>query len=51
MSAYTRDFDKKNTNCHNNKLPKEDCECIFLSVIFLDSVYRRDKNSGGFRRI
>ena len=31
-----------NTNFHNNKIPKEGCQCICLSVILIDSVYRRD---------
>ena len=35
---------KNNTNFHNNKIPKDDSQCIFLSVILIDSVYRKDKN-------
>ena len=34
-----------NTNFHNNKIPKEGCQCIFLSVILIDSVYNKDKNT------
>ena len=30
---------KTSTNFHNNKIPKEDCQCICLSVILIDSVY------------
>ena len=29
---------------HNNKIPKEDSQFIRLSVILIDSVYRKDKN-------
>ena len=35
---------KINKIFHNNEVPKEGCECICLSIIWLDSVYRRDKN-------
>ena len=35
---------KINTNFHNNKIPKEGSQCTFLLVIFIDSVYRNDKN-------
>ena len=35
---------KINTNFHNNKIPKEDSQYIFLSIILLDSVFRRGKN-------
>ena len=31
-----------NTNFHGNKIPNEILECVCLSVIFLDSVYRKD---------
>ena len=33
---------KTSTNFHNNKIPKEDCQCICLSMylfILIDSVY------------
>ena len=32
---------KINTNFHNNKIPKEGFQCISLSVILIDSVYRK----------
>ena len=35
---------KINKNLHNNKIPKEDSQFIRLSVILIDSVYRKDKN-------
>ena len=35
---------KINTNCHNDRIPKEGSECICLSVILTDSVYRTGKN-------
>ena len=35
---------KINTTFHNNKIPKEGSEYICLSVILLDSVYKKDKN-------
>ena len=35
---------KFNTNFHNNKIPKEGSQCICLSVILIDSVYKKDKN-------
>ena len=35
---------KINTNFHNNKIPKEDSRYIFLSLIFIDSFYIKDKN-------
>ena len=35
---------KTNTNFHNNRIPKEDSQCIFLSIILIDSVYKEDKN-------
>ena len=34
---------KINTNFHNNKIPKEGSQCICLSVMLIDSVYRKDK--------
>ena len=33
-----------NTNFHNNKLAKEGYQCIFLSVILIDSVYRKNED-------
>ena len=35
---------KINTNFHNNKIPKKGSQCICLSVILIDSVYKKDKN-------
>ena len=35
---------KVNTNFHNNKIPKEVSVYIWLSLIFLDLVYKKDKN-------
>ena len=35
---------KINTNFCNNEIPKEGSQCTFLSAIFIDSVYRKDKN-------
>ena len=37
-------YDKKiNTDFHDNKMPKKSSECIWLSVILLDFVYKKDK--------
>ena len=41
MKSYNR---KINTNFHNNKIPKECSQCICLSVVFIDSVFRTGKN-------
>ena len=35
---------KINTNFCNNEIPKEGSQYTFLSVILIDSVYRKDKN-------
>ena len=35
------DNGKININFHNNKIPKEGSHSIFLSVILIDSVYRK----------
>ena len=35
---------KVNTNFHNNKIPEEGFQFICLSVILIDSVFRRGKN-------
>ena len=35
---------KINTTFHNNKIAKEGSRCISLSVILIDSVYRKDKD-------
>ena len=34
---------KINTNFHNNRIPKEGCQCISLLVILIDSVYKKKK--------
>ena len=39
IKSYKR---KINTNFHNNKISNESSECICLSVILIDSVYRKD---------
>ena len=36
--------EKIDTNFHNNKIPKDDPQCICISVILVDSVYRKDKD-------
>ena len=35
---------KINTNFQNSKIAKEGCQYIFLLIILIDSVYRKDKN-------
>ena len=35
---------KININFHNKKIPKEGSQCICLSVILIDSVFRSGKN-------
>ena len=35
---------KINTNFHNNNIPKEGSQCICLSLILIESVYKKDKN-------
>ena len=35
---------KINTKFHDNKIPKEGSQCICLSVILIDSVFRTSKN-------
>ena len=35
---------KISTNSHNNKIPKEGSQCICLSVILSDLLFRTDKN-------
>ena len=40
-----KSYDEKiNKNFYNKKIPKEGSQCICLSVTWIDSVYRRDKN-------
>ena len=41
LEKYNKKFD---TNIHDNKIPKEGCQCFCLSVILIDSIYRKDKN-------
>ena len=36
--------EKINTNFHNDKMPKKDSHCIFLSVILIDSIFKMSKN-------
>ena len=36
--------DKIKTNFHNNEIPKKGSQCICLSVILIDSVFRTDDN-------
>ena len=35
---------EKSTNFHNNKIPNEGSQFIYLSVILIDSVFRTGKN-------
>ena len=35
---------KINTNFHNNKIPKKGSQCNCLSVILIDSVYKKNVN-------
>ena len=45
LTTKIKSFNGKiNTNFHNNKIPKEDSQYIFLSLIFIDSFYIKDKN-------
>ena len=39
IKSYKR---KINTNFHNNKIPKEGSQCICMSVILINSVFRID---------
>ena len=32
------------TKFDSNKIPKECCQCIYLSVILIDSVFKTGKN-------
>ena len=44
LKAKVKPYNGKiNTNFHNNKIPKEGCQCICLSVILLNSVFRTVK--------
>ena len=41
LKAKIKSYNGKiNTNFHNNKIPKEDSQCICLSVILIDSIFR-----------
>ena len=35
---------KINKNFHSNKIPKEGSQCVYLSVILMDSVFRTGNN-------
>ena len=41
IKSYNR---KINTNFHINKIPKEGSQCICLSVILINSIFRKDKD-------
>ena len=41
IKSYKR---KINTNFHINKIPKEGSHCICLSVILINSIFRKDKD-------
>ena len=45
VNMYTMNYynGKINTNSHNNKIPKEGSQFIFLSVVLIDSVFRTGK--------
>ena len=36
--------EKINTNFHNNEIPKDGSECICLSVILINYIFRTSKN-------
>ena len=42
--VYNDNNGKNSMNFHNNKITKEGFQCICLSVISNDSVYRKDKS-------
>ena len=45
LKAKVKSYNGKiNTNFHNNIMPKEGSDCICLSVILIDSVFRTSKN-------
>ena len=45
LTTKIKSHDRKiNTNFHNNKILKEGSQFICLSVILIDSVYKKDKN-------
>ena len=41
MKSYN---EKINTSFHNNKIIKEDSQCICIPVILIDSIHRKDKS-------
>ena len=41
LKFYSR---KINTNFQNSKIPKKGSQCIFLSVILINSLFKIDKN-------
>ena len=45
MKAKIKSYNGKiNTSFHNNKLLKEGSQCICLSILLIDSVYRKNKD-------
>ena len=45
LKAKIKSYNGKiNTNSHTNKIPREGSQCICLSVILIDSVFRTGKN-------
>ena len=45
LKAKIKSYNGKiNTNFHNDKIPKEGSQCICLSVILINSVFRTSKN-------
>ena len=45
MKTKVKSYNGKiNTNFYNNKIPKEGSQCICLSVVLTDSVYKEDKS-------
>ena len=46
LKTKTKSYEGKiSTNFHNDKMPKEDYSCVFLSVILIDSVFKIFKNN------
>ena len=35
---------KVNKNVYNDKMPRDGSECIFLSMVFIESVFKMGKN-------
>ena len=45
LKTKIKSYDEKiNKNFYNDKIAKEGYQCICLSVIWIDSVYRKDEN-------